>query len=111
MSTLSRVGEGVRRTICPSRVSTLSDSTIKELQAALIEQLKSSDGPAPELTKLLTQVASEARQKKIKPEELLVVFKQVWNSLAESIRPHNVQLHDNVRETLVTLCIRAYYAE
>ena len=92
-------------------MSRLSESTIKELQAALTEQLNHPAGPTTELKKLLRKVGAEARQKDIKPEELLVVFKQMWNSLAESARLQNADQHERVRQNLVTLCIQAYYAE
>ncbi|HEV7388496.1 MAG TPA: hypothetical protein VGN73_07795 [Gemmatimonadaceae bacterium] len=89
----------------------LSESTIRDLQAAFAEQLKRPDAPTQELTTLLRQVGVEARQKKINPEQLIIVFKQMWNSLAESTRPQNVEVHERMRQTLVTLCIQAYYAE
>jgi hypothetical protein len=93
------------------QVSPLSESTIKELRSALTEQLKSPDGPTPELTSLLKKVGQEARDKSIPPEELIVLFKQLWNSLAESLRPQNSDQYERVRQRLVTLCIQAYYAE
>jgi hypothetical protein len=92
-------------------VSSLSDSTVKELQAALMEQMKSPDGPTPELTELLKKVGAEARQKNIKPEQLIVIFKGLWNSLAESLRPQDPEQQERVRQNLVTLFIQAYYAE
>jgi DNA primase len=92
-------------------VSALSERTMKELQAALTEQLKSPNGPTPELTRLLRKVGAEARQNNVKPEQLLVIFKQLWNSLAESLRLQNPEQHERVRQNLVTLCIQAYYAE
>jgi hypothetical protein len=101
----------VRKLFARTPVSPLSDSTMKELQAALAEQLKKPDAPTPELTRLLRKVGAEARQKNIKPEELLIIFKQLWNVLAESLRPQDVQQHERVRQNLVTLCIQAYYAE
>lgn len=84
---------------------------MQELRAALTEQLKQATGPSPELTSLLRKVGAEARQKNIKPEELIVTFKQLWNSLAESLRVQNVEERERMRQTLVTLCIQAYYAE
>ena len=84
---------------------------MKELRAALTEQLQDPDGPTPELARLLKKVGVEARQKSIKPEELIVTFKQLWNSLAESLRPQNPEQQERVRQNLVTLCIQAYYAE
>jgi hypothetical protein len=84
---------------------------MKELRTALIEQLKRPDGPTPELASLLRKVAHEARDQKTPPEELIVIFKQLWNSLAESLRPQNADQYERVRQRLVTLAIQAYYAE
>lgn len=92
-------------------MSPLSESTIKELRSALTEQLKWPDGPTPELASLLKKVAQEARDQSIPPEELVVLFKQLWNSLAESLRPQNADQYELIRQRLVTLCIQAYYAE
>jgi hypothetical protein len=84
---------------------------MKELQSALAEQLRKPDQVAPELHSLLTRVAREAREKNIRPEELLVTFKRLWNSLAESTRPHPADQSERIRQELVTACIKAYYAE
>jgi flagellar biosynthesis regulator FlaF len=92
-------------------VSQLSESTTEELRAALVGQLKNLHDPSPELAKLLRKVGAEAREKKIKPEELVVVFKQMWNSLVESTRAPGSELQERMRQNLVTLCIQAYYAE
>jgi hypothetical protein len=92
-------------------VSPLSEGSMKELRSALTEQLKHPDAPTPELATLLKKVAQEAREQSIPPEELIVVFKQLWNSLEESLRPQNEDQYERVRQRLVTLCIQAYYAE
>jgi hypothetical protein len=84
---------------------------MKELRTALTEQLKRPERPTPELTSLLKNVASEAREKGIRPEETIVIFKQLWSSLAESMRPQNVDQYERIRQNLVTLFIQAYYAE
>jgi hemoglobin-like flavoprotein len=84
---------------------------MKELRTALTEQLKSPDGPTQELSSLLRKVAREAHDRDIKPEQLLIIFKQLWNSLAESLRPQKAEQYELVRQQLVTLCIRAYYTE
>ncbi|HYU53191.1 MAG TPA: hypothetical protein VEK37_09620 [Gemmatimonadaceae bacterium] len=84
---------------------------MKELRTALTEQLRRPERPTPELSNLLKEVAREAREKGIQPEELIVIFKQLWNSLAESMRPQNVDQYERMRQNLVTLCIQAYYAE
>ena len=111
MSTLSAQVKGLGNHLPYPCVSQLSDSTIEELRAALADQLKNPNHPSPELSKLLRKVGAEAREKKIKPEELVVVFKQIWNSLVESTRPPGSELQERMRQNLVTLCIQAYYAE
>jgi hypothetical protein len=84
---------------------------MKELRTALIEQLKGPDGPTPKLSTLLRLVAQEAHDRDIKPEQLIIILKQLWSSLAESLRPQNADQYELVRQRMVTLCIQAYYAE
>jgi hypothetical protein len=84
---------------------------MKELRTALTEQLKQPEGPTPELATLLRKVAREAREQSIPPEELIVVFKKLWNSLAESLRPQDPDQYERIRQRLVTICIEAYYAQ
>ena len=84
---------------------------MKELRSALAEQFKRPAGPTPELADLLKRVGSEAHRNDIPPEELIVIFKSLWNFLAESLRPQNADQYERVRQQLVTLCIQAYYAE
>ena len=84
---------------------------MKELRAALTEQLKKPEAPTAELSALLQRVAREARERNTRPEQLLLIFKQLWNSLAESLRPQNNEQFEQVRQRLVTVCIKAYYAE
>jgi len=84
---------------------------MRELRTALTEQLKKPDEPTPELVILLRKVAQEARNQSIPPEELIVIFKQLWNSLAESFRPQSADQYERIRQRLVTLSIQAYYAE
>jgi hypothetical protein len=84
---------------------------MKELRAAVTEQLKQPDGPTPEIAKILKRIGREARQSNIPPEELIIIFKELWNSLAELLRPKNADQYEHIRQRLVTLCIQAYYAE
>jgi hypothetical protein len=83
---------------------------MKDLRTALTEQLRKPDEPTPELVTLIRRVAQEARKQSIPPEELIVSFKQLWNSLAESLRPQSADQYERIRQRLVTLCIQAYYA-
>jgi len=110
-TTLYASSERVGKTIAQAPVSSLSESIMKELRTALIEQLKRPDGPTQEIAALLRKVAREAHDQDVKPEQLIIIFKQLWNSLAESLRPQNSDQYELVRQRLVTLCIQAYYAE
>jgi hypothetical protein len=111
MSTLFATSQRVGRTIARTPVDSLSESTMMELRLALVEQLKKPDAPNPELSELLQRVAREARAGNVRPEQLLLIFKQLWNSLNESLRPQQAEQQERVRERLVTVCIKAYYAE
>jgi hypothetical protein len=92
-------------------VTRLSEGSIKSLRTAIINQLKNPDAPAPELTAVLRDVAREARDQGVQPEQLIVTFKRLWINLLESLRPQNADQYELVRQQLVTLCIQAYYAE
>jgi len=84
---------------------------MKELRSALIVQLQDPENASPELTALLRRIGREANEREVRPEQLIIIFKQLWNSLAESLRPQNADQHERTRQRLVTLCIQAYYAE
>jgi hypothetical protein len=97
--------------IARTTLSALSESVMKELQTALADQIRRPEHPIPELTEVLRRVAREAREKNIRPEELLISLKQLWNPLAETVRPQSADQFERIRQNLVTLCIKAYYAE
>ncbi|HLA14197.1 MAG TPA: hypothetical protein VJZ25_04165 [Gemmatimonadaceae bacterium] len=84
---------------------------MKELRSALIAQLQHPEKPTPELTALLRSIGKEAHEREVRPEQLIIIFKQLWNSLAESLRPQNADQYERTRQLLVTLCIQAYYGE
>ena len=84
---------------------------MKELRSALIGQLQQPDSPTPELAALLRRIGREAHESEVRAEQLVIIFKQLWNSLAESLRPQNADQHERTRQLLVTLCIQAYYED
>lgn len=65
----------------------------------------------PELLALFRDIAREAHEQGIQPEELIVTFKKLWNNLAESLRPQSADQYELLRQRLVTVCIQAYYAK
>jgi hypothetical protein len=98
-------------TITRAHVNSFSDSTIKRLRAAVVVQLQNPDAPSSELVKHVEQLGKEAREQNIPPEHLIVTFKQLWNDVAESLRPQRADQYERLKQGLVTQCIRAYYAE
>lgn len=111
MSTLFATSQRVGRTIARRLVDSLSESTMTELRVALTEQLKRTDGITAELSKLLLRAGREAREGSLRPEQLLLIFKQLLNSLHETSQSKSAGEYERVRERLVTVCIKAYYAE
>jgi hypothetical protein len=111
MSTFGALVGGGTTYLLPASVSSLSESTMQELRSALTTQLKHPDGPVPEVTALLRKIAREAQSSGVRPEQLLVAFKETWNSVADSMRPRSPEQYERIRENLVTLCIQAYYAD
>lgn len=87
----------------------LSAETTAALRAAVVSHLqRRSDGEA-KLGKAVTAVVAEARERAMRPEELILAFKNLYDALPEPTsavaRAEQMQL----RERLVTACIRAYF--
>jgi hypothetical protein len=86
----------------------LSQGTIIALTEALSEYLSSSGDSAP-LREALARTASEAREKQILPEHLLITLKHIWSRLpgVKSMRDNGEQTR--MLERVVTMCIGEYY--
>lgn len=63
----------------------------------------------PELSRVLRQVVTEARNRQIKAEQLIVMLKNVWDSLPDARHAIDREAQAQVRQRLITLCIKAYY--
>lgn len=87
----------------------LSVETTVALRVAVVNHLqRHSDGEAG-LGRAVAAVVDEARAREMRPEELILAFKNLYDALPEPTsavaRAEQMQL----RERLVTACIRAYY--
>jgi hypothetical protein len=93
----------------PSR--SLAEETVERARQALAKYLSDSEGPAAaqELRDVLHAMASEARDRQILPEQLLVVLKDVWYSLpaVRAIEDSGAQIR--MLQRVVTMCIKEYY--
>jgi hypothetical protein len=87
----------------------LSESTLEQLRRALQERRRSPAAGEAALQTALQTVATEARERSLRPEELIVALKHV---LDESPGNRAASGEDRrLREWIVTTCIRAYFEE
>ena len=86
----------------------LSDETIHAVRAALGRYIANSiDGD--ELRASLQTMASEARDKSIRAEQLLVVLKDVWYALPGMRGTIDPTEQVRLLQRVVTMCIGEYY--
>lgn len=79
------------------------------LRAVLTRHLDHPDVADPELAAVLRQVVTEARNRQIRAEQLVVILKNVWDALPDARHAIDREAQAQVRQRLITLCIRAYY--
>ena len=87
----------------------LSQATIDALQAALQKYLVDTD-QVTALQPALRRIASEAREKKMRAEMLLILLKDVWFGLPQIRRMPEGEGQNRLLQRVVTLCIREYYS-
>lgn len=90
----------------PSR---LDEHTVAAVRDALRGYLANSADPAP-LQRALLGMSSEARNKAILPEQLLVVLKDVWAALPEVRSMSDSGEQVRLLQRVVTMCIKEYYS-
>jgi hypothetical protein len=96
----------------PMPPNALAQKTVDSVRRALERYVHAPESePAPELRAALHDLASEARQKAIPPEQLLVLLKGIWRSLPdiENARDHGEQTR--VLQRVVSMSIREYFAD
>lgn len=87
----------------------LSGPTVARLRSVLTNHMEHPDVADPELSRVLRQVVTEARNRQIKAEQLIVMLKNVWDSLPDARHAIDREAQAQVRQRLITLCIKAYY--
>ncbi len=87
----------------------LDDGTIEAVRSAL-RNFTTPGAPPEVLHDALVLMATEAREKAILPEQLLVVLKGILSSLPEvrAMKDTGEQIH--LQQRVVTMCIREYYS-
>lgn len=87
----------------------LSGATVARLRAVLTNHLAHPDVADPELARVLRQIVVEARNRKIRAERLILMLKAVWDDLPDARYAIDREAQMQVRQRLITLCIKAYY--
>jgi hypothetical protein len=90
----------------PSR---LDDETVAAVRAALRTYLSRAPEPAA-LQDALVRMSTEARDRSIRPEQLLVVLKDVWGALPEVRAMTDTGEQVRLLQRVVTMCIKEYYS-
>jgi hypothetical protein len=87
----------------------LSAPTTAALREAVTRHLERSSDGDESLSRAVAMVVAEARERKMRPEELILAFKNLYDAFPEpkSAVARAEQAH--LRERLVTACIRVYY--
>ena len=55
-------------------------------------------------------IATEAREKQMRAEQLLVVLKDIWYSVPQIAQAPLGEQQNRLLQRVVTLCIREYYS-
>jgi hypothetical protein len=87
----------------------LSEPTLEQLRKAIQGRRQSPAAGDETLRGALRAVAAEARERSLRPEELIVALKHV---LDESHNPKSSSAEERqLREWVVTTCIHAYFED
>lgn len=85
----------------------LETATLDSLRAVMDRALRRGNH-GNELQDVLSRAASEARDKAIPPEQLLIIMKELWHSLPE-IRATDTDRQTELLQELISRCIERYY--
>lgn len=86
----------------------LDPATVSELRATLAKSLENGDH-GEQLKSLLARAATEARQKGIQAEQLLVSLKEIWYSLPRLAANPSDEKQMRLLQQLIARCIQEYY--
>ena len=86
-----------------------SDATVEALRRALRAK---PDGPPSggDLRRAVRLLCDEVRGKGLSAEQLLVSFKELWQSLPEAGQLPFGPMRREVLDNIITMCIEEYYA-
>jgi hypothetical protein len=87
----------------------LAEETVARARVALSGYLEDPEGNGQDLREALNLMADEAREKRMLPEQLLVVLKDVWYALPAVRAVEDSTAQIRMLQRVVTMCIKEYY--
>ena len=93
----------------PPPVPGLAEETVRRARIALSGYLEDQEAHGQDLRDALGVMATEAREKKMLPEQLLVVLKDIWYTLPEVGAVEDSGAQIRMLQRVVTMCIKEYY--
>jgi hypothetical protein len=89
----------------------LSEPTRALLRSAIAESLTGNGEGSPSLRAALQTAAAEAREREMRPEELIIELKAIFTSAMHGKGMAVPADENRLREWLVTNCLKAYYGK
>lgn len=90
-------------------VPRLEAQTIEALRSVMQRAMRKGDH-GQELQAVLARAATEAREKEIHAEQLLVIMKDLWYSLPDLRSAEDSDRQTELLQELISRCISQYYA-
>jgi len=87
----------------------LEPDTLDALRSVMQRAMRNG-GHEQELQSVLARAATEARDKDIHAEQLLVIMKELWFSLPDLRSADDSERQTKLLQELITRCITQYYA-
>jgi hypothetical protein len=89
----------------------IAQETVEAVRCALARDVSAPQPePAPELRAALHKLASEARQKDVSPEQVLITLKSIWRALPEVAQARDHDEQTRILQRIVAICIKEYFA-
>ena len=87
----------------------LEADTLEALRSVMQRAMRRGDHDQ-ELQQVLSRAATEARDKDIHAEQLLVMMKDLWHSLPDVRQAEDTDRQTELLQELISRCISQYYA-
>ena len=89
--------------------SRLEPATVEALREVMDRAVRRGNH-ADELHDVLCRAATEAHDKGIQAEQLLLIMKELWHSIPELKHATDAERQTTLLQELITHCIQRYYA-